>query len=168
MTNNKALLVIDVQNDFCPGGALAVAGGDLIVPFINRAMTAARQASELVILSQDWHPANHSSFASQHEGQAPFQTVTMPYGPQTLWPDHCVQGSAGAAFHPNLLSDTAQLILRKGTNPALIPIRPFLKMIIKPQQGCMAICKRIRWELSHLSVLPQIIAWPIPRLMRRG
>ena len=119
MTTNKALLVIDVQNDFCPGGALAVAGGDSIIPFINHAITAAGQASELVILSQDWHPAGHSSFASQHEGQAPFSTVTMPYGPQTLWPDHCVQGSAGAAFHPNLLSDAAQLILRKGTNPAL-------------------------------------------------
>ena len=119
MTTNKALLVIDVQNDFCPGGALAVAGGDSIVPFVNRAIAAAGQASELVILSQDWHPAGHSSFASQHEGQAPFSTMTMPYGPQTLWPDHCVQGSVGAAFHPNLLGDAAQLILRKGTNPAL-------------------------------------------------
>ena len=119
MTNSKDLLVIDVQNDFCPGGALAVAEGDSILPFVNRAIADARQASEHVILSQDWHPADHSSFASQHDGQGPFSMVTMPYGQQTLWPDHCVQGSNGAAFHPALMSDAAQLILRKGMNPAL-------------------------------------------------
>ncbi|AWI55898.1 bifunctional nicotinamidase/pyrazinamidase [Sinorhizobium fredii] len=105
-----ALIVIDMQNDFCPGGALAVAGGDEIVPIVNRLVEGARH----VILTQDWHPAGHSSFASSHPGKAPFQTVTMPYGEQTLWPDHCVQGSPGADFHPALRWTTAELVIRKG------------------------------------------------------
>ena len=104
------LLVIDVQNDFCPGGALAVADGDAVVPVINR--LAQRFAH--VVLTQDWHPAGHSSFATTHPGAEPFQTITMAYGPQTLWPDHCVQGTAGAAFHPQLATDRAELIIRKG------------------------------------------------------
>jgi nicotinamidase/pyrazinamidase len=108
--NEDVLLVIDVQNDFCPGGALAVADGDAVVPVINR---LARQFAHLV-LTQDWHPAGHSSFASQHAGAAPFQSIAMPYGPQTLWPDHCVQGTPGAAFHPELVADRAELIIRKG------------------------------------------------------
>ncbi|MCV6585816.1 MAG: bifunctional nicotinamidase/pyrazinamidase [Marinibacterium sp.] len=105
----QALVVIDVQNDFCPGGALAVADGDRIVPGINALMADA----DAVILTQDWHPAGHSSFATSHDGKAPFDLVEMPYGPQVLWPDHCVQGSQGAAFHPDLRVD-ADLILRKG------------------------------------------------------
>jgi nicotinamidase/pyrazinamidase len=108
--NEDVLLVIDVQNDFCPGGALAVADGDAVMPVINR---LARQFAHLV-LTQDWHPAGHSSFASQHPGAAPFQSIAMPYGPQTLWPDHCIQGTAGAAFHPDLPADRAELIIRKG------------------------------------------------------
>ena len=104
------LLVIDVQNDFCPGGALAVADGDAVVPVINR--LAQRFAH--VVLTQDWHPAGHSSFATTHPGAEPFQTITMAYGPQTLWPDHCVQGTAGAAFHPQLATGRAELIIRKG------------------------------------------------------
>ncbi|WP_227285846.1 bifunctional nicotinamidase/pyrazinamidase [Boseongicola sp. H5] len=110
-----ALIVIDVQNDFCPGGALAVPGGDEIVPGIN-ALMAEFQA---VILTQDWHPAGHSSFASQHAGQAPYSVVDFPYGPQVLWPDHCLQGSPGAAFHPGLHTDPAQMIIRKGFRPAI-------------------------------------------------
>ncbi len=113
MTN--ALIVIDVQNDFCPGGALAVAGGDEIVPGINALMADA----QAVILTQDWHPANHSSFASQHDGLDPFQTTEMPYGTQVLWPDHCIQGSQGAAFHSGLDADPADLIVRKGYRPAI-------------------------------------------------
>lgn len=104
-----ALLVIDVQNDFCPGGALAVAGGDEIVASINTMM----EEFDAVILTQDWHPAGHSSFASSHKGKNPFELIDMPYGPQVLWPDHCVQGSNGAAFHPELRTD-GDLILRKG------------------------------------------------------
>ena len=106
----KALIVIDVQNDFCPSGALAVAGGDEIVGGINALMCG----FGTVVLTQDWHPADHSSFADNHAGAAPFSSVPMPYGPQTLWPRHCVQGSEGAAFHPALNTLPAQLIVRKG------------------------------------------------------
>ncbi len=104
-----ALIVIDMQNDFCPGGALAVPGGDEIVARINAMM----DDFDAVILTQDWHPAGHSSFASTHAGRTPFETIEMPYGPQVLWPDHCVQGTPGAAFHPDLRQD-GDLILRKG------------------------------------------------------
>jgi nicotinamidase/pyrazinamidase len=106
----QAFVVIDVQNDFCPGGALAVAGGDAVVPLVN----AIARDFEHVILTQDWHPAGHSSFASSHSGSQPFQSIAMPYGQQTLWPDHCIQGSHGAAFHPALDLTRAELIIRKG------------------------------------------------------
>ena len=106
----EALVVIDVQNDFCPGGALAVAGGDEIVPEVNTLIGR----FEHVVLTQDWHPAGHSSFASTHPGSAPFETIRMPYGDQTLWPDHCVQGSDGARFHPGLEWTRAELVIRKG------------------------------------------------------
>lgn len=105
-----ALVVIDVQNDFCPGGALAVAGGDEILPVVNRLIAT----HEHVVLTQDWHPAGHSSFASQHDGKSPFDTVAMPYGEQTLWPDHCVQGTTGAEFHRDLEWTKAELVIRKG------------------------------------------------------
>lgn len=111
----EALIVIDVQNDFCPGGALAVEDGDAIVPIVNRMI----QAAPHVILTQDWHPAGHSSFASRHAGKAPFETVEMEYGLQTLWPDHCVQGTKGAAFHPDLDWTRAELVVRKGFRPAI-------------------------------------------------
>ena len=108
----RALIVVDVQNDFCPGGALAVAGGDQIVAQINNVMAD----YDAVILTQDWHPSGHSSFASSHEAEV-FSNIAMPYGPQVLWPDHCVQGSFGAAFHKDLVADRADLILRKGYRP---------------------------------------------------
>jgi nicotinamidase/pyrazinamidase len=111
----SALLVIDMQYDFCPGGALAVPEGDSIVPGINAAMAA----FPAVILTQDWHPAGHSSFASEHPGKAPFDMVEMPYGPQVLWPDHCIQGSHGAAFHADLDTTRADLIIRKGMTPEI-------------------------------------------------
>ncbi|MFN8829047.1 MAG: bifunctional nicotinamidase/pyrazinamidase [Labrys sp. (in: a-proteobacteria)] len=104
------LLVIDVQNDFCPGGALAVAGGDAVVGVINRLS----RRFENVAVTQDWHPEGHSSFASTHPGKAPFETVDMPYGPQTLWPDHCVQATVGAEFHRDLDLPMAQMVIRKG------------------------------------------------------
>lgn len=107
---SDALIVIDVQNDFCPGGALAVAGGDEIIIRINGLMGD----FATVVLTQDWHPANHSSFAANHPGAAPFSLTTMPYGPQVLWPTHCVQGSTGAEFHQALRTDPAQLVIRKG------------------------------------------------------
>lgn len=105
-----ALIVIDVQNDFCPGGALAVAGGDEIISRINGLMGD----FATVVLTQDWHPANHASFAANHPGAAPFSLTTMPYGPQVLWPTHCVQGTKGAEFHADLRTDPAQLVVRKG------------------------------------------------------
>lgn len=105
-----ALIVIDVQNDFCPGGALAVTGGDEIVPEINRMLAA----FPIRVFTQDWHPAGHSSFASSHPACAPFDVVEMDYGPQVLWPDHCLQGSDGAAFHEDLEVAPADMILRKG------------------------------------------------------
>lgn len=109
-----ALIVIDVQNDFCPGGALAVPSGDEIVAPINAMMPD----FDAVILTQDWHPAGHSSFASSHPDKAPYDVVEMAYGPQVLWPDHCVQGTPGAEFHPDLRTD-ADLILRKGFRSAI-------------------------------------------------
>lgn len=105
-----ALLVIDVQNDFCPGGALPVPDGDAVVPLINRLM----DHFDHVLLTQDWHPAGHASFASSYSGKAPYDVVELAYGDQVLWPDHCVQGTAGADFHPDLNVSRAELILRKG------------------------------------------------------
>ena len=109
-TSHTAIIVTDVQNDFCPGGALAVSGGDEVVAPIN----ALIQRYDNVVLTQDWHPAGHSSFASSHPGSPPFSSIEMPYGLQTLWPDHCVQGSLGAAFHKDLAWTKAQLVIRKG------------------------------------------------------
>ena len=106
----RALLVIDVQNDFCPGGALEVPKGDEIVPLANALM----KRFSVVVLTQDWHPADHSSFASAHPDRQPFETVEMPYGPQILWPDHCVQGTEGADFHPDLDTRPGQVVIRKG------------------------------------------------------
>lgn len=111
---SHALLVIDVQNDFCPGGALAVADGDDIVRGINAIMPE----YDAVILTQDWHPAGHSSFATTH-GADPMTLTQMPYGPQVLWPDHCIIGTNGAAFHSHLNVDAADMIIRKGYNPAI-------------------------------------------------
>ncbi len=111
---SHALLVIDVQNDFCPGGALAVADGDDIVRGINAIMPE----YDAVILTQDWHPAGHSSFATAH-GADPMTLTQMPYGPQVLWPDHCIIGTNGAAFHSDLNVDAADMIIRKGYNPAI-------------------------------------------------
>lgn len=113
--DHEALIVIDVQNDFCPGGALAVAEGDAVVPEINALM----DEFAVRVLTQDWHPANHGSFAANHPGAAPFSVTQMPYGPQVLWPVHCVQGTAGADFHPGLRTDPADLIVRKGFRPAI-------------------------------------------------
>ena len=109
----RALVVIDMQVDFCPGGALAVPGGDAIIPAINDLMPD----FDAVVLTQDWHPPDHSSFAANHPAAAPYSTVQMPYGPQVLWPVHCVIGSSGAAFHPALAVDVAELTIRKGFRP---------------------------------------------------
>lgn len=113
--NTDALLVIDVQPDFMPGGALAVPDGDAVVPVINRLLERMPHA----IATQDWHPPGHASFASTHTGRRPFETIELAYGAQTLWPDHCIQGSAGAALHPDLDLRRVELILRKGFRPGI-------------------------------------------------
>ncbi len=115
ISDRDALLVVDIQNDFCPGGALAVAEGDQVVAVANRLM----QGFATVVLTQDWHPPGHGSFASSHAGMAPFQTISAAYGEQMLWPDHCVQGTPGAEFHRDLNVGRGQLIVRKGFRPAI-------------------------------------------------
>ncbi|WP_460099950.1 bifunctional nicotinamidase/pyrazinamidase [Pseudomonas sp. H3_C08] len=122
-SSRSALLVIDVQNDFTPGGQLAVPEGDLIVPLINR---LARQFTQVVV-AQDWHPTGHASFASSHSGHQPYDVIQLPYGEQTLWPDHCVQSTPGAEFHRELDLPHAQLIIRKGCNPDIDSYSAFLE-----------------------------------------
>ncbi|RZU40509.1 bifunctional nicotinamidase/pyrazinamidase [Edaphobacter modestus] len=123
LTPTDALLVIDVQNDFCPGGALSVAEGDRVVPVINRL----GQRFEHVILTQDWHPLGHISFASTHPGTQAFTTIEVAYGTQTLWPDHCVQGTPGADFHPGLDLPHAEMIVRKGFRRQIDSYSAFLE-----------------------------------------
>ena len=128
---SEVLLVIDVQNDFCPGGKLAVNGGDEIVPLVNR---LAREYQH-VVLTQDWHPEGHSSFASQHQGHAPFTQIEMPYGSQTLWPDHCIIDSEGAGFHQGLDVPHAELIIRKGFCKAIDSYSAFFENDHKTPTG---------------------------------
>ena len=113
LSDRDALVVVDVQNDFCPGGSLAVPNGDAVVPVTNRLMAVFSH----VILTQDWHTPGHNSFASAHPGAEAFQSIQAVYGEQVLWPDHCVQGTAGAEFHPDLEVNRAELITRKGFRP---------------------------------------------------
>jgi nicotinamidase/pyrazinamidase len=115
MADSEVLLVMDVQNDFCPGGALAVPDGDGVVPVVND--LAARFAH--VVLTQDWHPPGHHSFASSHDDRQPFSSIDLHYGEQTLWPEHCVQGTPGAEFHPGLEWRRAEMVLRKGFRPGI-------------------------------------------------
>jgi nicotinamidase/pyrazinamidase len=131
MKKDSALLVIDVQNDFCPGGKLAVTGGHDIVPLLNA--LAAEHAH--VVLTQDWHPADHSSFASQHKGAQPFTQIEMPYGQQTLWPDHCIIGSVGAAFHGALDIPHAELVIRKGFRKSIDSYSAFFENDHKTPTG---------------------------------
>jgi len=131
LSDGDVLLVVDVQNDFCPGGALAVPEGDAVVPVANRLMAAFPH----VVLTQDWHPEGHSSFASSHPGSAPFQSVELAYGPQVLWPDHCVQGTLGAAFHRDLAVNRAELIVRKGFRKAIDSYSAFYENDQKTSTG---------------------------------
>lgn len=111
----KALLIVDIQNDFCPGGALAVPDGDAIIPTVNQLI----EHFDVIIQTQDWHPEGHSSFASSHEGKEPYDTIEVDYGTQVLWPDHCVQGTNGAEFHSDLNTLKSQVIIRKGFRKAI-------------------------------------------------
>ena len=134
---DDVLLVIDIQNDFLPGGALSVPGGDLILPVVNRLI----RAFVHVVVTQDWHPEGHASFASSHEGAKPFDVVRMPYGEQVLWPDHCVQGAPGAQLHRALDVDAAFLILRKGVNAEVDSYSAFTEADGKTTTGLAALLK---------------------------
>jgi len=136
------LIIVDVQNDFCPGGALAVPLGDLIVPAVNR--LAAGFAH--VVLTQDWHPRGHASFASSHPGKRPFDTIDVAYGEQILWPDHCVQGTRGAGFHPDLDVPHAELVLRKGFRTAIDSYSAFFENDRRTPTGLVAYLKERRFE----------------------
>ena len=142
----KALLVIDVQNDFCPAGALEVAGGNEIIPYINEEMAK----YECVVLTQDWHPKGHSSFATSHEGKNPLELIKMPYGDQVLWPDHCIQGSKGAEFHPDLNIEQANAIIRKGSNPFIDSYSAFFENDRKTSTGLDGYLKSLEIEKINL------------------
>ena len=141
-----ALLVIDVQNDFCPAGALAVVGGNEIIPHINEEMAK----YDCVVLTQDWHPKGHSSFATSHEGKNPLELIKMPYGDQVLWPDHCVQGSKGAEFHPDLNIEQANAIIRKGSNPFIDSYSAFFENDRKTSTGLDGYLKSLEIEKINL------------------
>jgi nicotinamidase/pyrazinamidase len=136
------LLVVDVQNDFCPGGALAVPKGDEIVPVINRLAGGFPH----IVMTQDWHPSGHRSFASAHPGRQPFETIEVEYGAQTLWPDHCVQGTSGAAFHPGLDIPQVELILRKGYRPKIDSYSAFRENDRKTPTGLAAYLRERGFE----------------------
>ena len=141
-----ALLVIDVQNDFCPAGALAVVGGNEIIPHINEEMAK----YDCVVLTQDWHPKGHSSFATSHEGKNPLELIKMPYGDQVLWPDHCVQGSKGAEFHPDLNIEQANAIIRKGSDPRIDSYSAFFENDRKTPTGLDGYFKSLEIEKINL------------------
>ena len=131
------LVVVDVQNDFCQGGSLAVPEGDLVVPVINRLVGR----FSAVVATQDWHPANHESFASAHPGKNPFDTAELDYGEQTLWPDHCVQGTPGAEFHPDLEAERFDIVLRKGFRRHIDSYSAFFENDRKTPTGLEGYCK---------------------------
>jgi len=154
---DACLIVVDVQNDFMPGGALAVARGDEVVPVINR--LAAR--FENVVLTQDWHPRGHASFASSHPGRQPFETIKLAYGTQVLWPDHCVQGTAGAAIHVGLDLQKAQLVIRKGHHRAIDSYSAFLEADRKTVTGLKGYLKERKIKRLFVSGLATdfCVAW---------
>lgn len=134
----KALLIIDVQNDFCPGGALAVPDGDTIIPVIN----SLSEHFDCVIQTQDWHPSGHHSFASSHEAKEPYDTVELEYGNQVLWPDHCVQETQGADFHPKLHTHHTQVIIRKGFRKTIDSYSTFFENDQKTSTGLTGYLKQ--------------------------
>jgi len=129
--DDEILIVVDVQNDFCPGGRLAVSGGDEVVPLVNRIA----QSFKHVVLTQDWHTPHHSSFASSHPGKKPFEMIEMPYGPQVLWPDHCIMHTEGAEFHKGLHVPHVELIIRKGYDRAIDSYSAFFENDHKTPTG---------------------------------
>lgn len=152
-----ALIVVDVQNDFCPGGALAVGGGHAVVPVIN----ALAPRYETVVVTQDWHPKGHASFASAHSGKEPFDTTEMPYGTQVLWPDHCIQGTTGADLHPDLRLAAAQLIIRKGWHAGVDSYSAFREADRRTPTGLAGYLKERGIEEVHVVGLATdyCVAW---------
>ena len=142
----KCLVVIDPQNDFCPGGALAVEDGDTIMSSINDMMSV----HDLVVLTQDWHAAGHGRCASSHPGKPPLEMVDMPYGPQVLWPDHCIQGSEGAAFHADRDISLASAIIRKGMNPEVDSYSAFFENDKATQTGLAGYLREV--GCTHLTM----------------
>lgn len=162
----KALIVIDMQQDFCPGGRLAVAGGDQITGPINDLMAD----YDAVVLTQDWHPQDHASFADNHPGAAPFSTVEMAYGPQVLWPAHCVIGTPGAAFHPALALDCADLVIRKGFRPQIDSYSAFFENDRRTATGLAGYLRERGLEdLSFVGLAHDFcVAWSAMDAMRLG
>jgi nicotinamidase/pyrazinamidase len=153
----SCLLVVDVQNDFVPGGALAVPGGDEVVPVINRLVAR----FEHVVLTQDWHPRRHISFASSHPGKQPFETIELAYGAQVLWPDHCVQGTSGAALHPDLDATKAELVIRKGHHAGIDSYSAFLEADRKTTTGLAGYLRERGFGKLHVCGLATdfCVAW---------
>lgn len=154
---DAALIVVDVQNCFLPGGSFAVSKGDEIVPLIN---TLAAKFQN-VVLTQDWHTANHISFASQHQGKKPFETIKLPYGNQVLWPDHCVQGTDGAAISKDIKIPQAQLVIRKGFNPKVDSYSAFIEADGKSRTGLAAYLRERRIHAVYVVGLATdfCVAW---------
>ncbi|RFC62876.1 bifunctional nicotinamidase/pyrazinamidase [Fulvimarina endophytica] len=142
ITGKDVLLVVDVQNDFLPGGSLAVEGGDAVVPIIND--LASRFAH--IVLTQDWHTPGHGSFASSHPGKTPFETIDMAYGRQVLWPDHCIQGTTGAQFAEGLDLPRAELVVRKGFNPSIDSYSGFVEADRRTRTGLAGYLKERGFE----------------------
>ena len=147
--DNDVLIVVDIQNDFCPGGALAVPRGDEVVPVVNRLA----QDFPHVVLTQDWHPRGHLSFASSHPGAKPYQTIEVAYGTQVLWPDHCVQATTGAAFHTSLDVPHAGLIIRKGMHLAIDSYSAFYENDRKTMTGLGGYLRERRFDRVFLAGL---------------
>lgn len=160
------LVVVDIQNDFLPGGALAVPDGDAVVPLVNRLATR----FEDVVLTQDWHPPHHLSFASSHPGRAPFEVIELSYGPQILWPDHCVQGSHGAEFAPGLAIARAELIVRKGFRAAIDSYSAFCEADATTSTGLAGYLHERGFERVVLAGLATdfCVAWSAVDARRRG
>jgi len=147
--DDDVLIVVDIQNDFCPGGALAVPRGDEVVPIINRLAARFRN----VVLTQDWHPRGHLSFASTHRGRKPYESIAASYGPQVLWPDHCVQETRGAAFHEQLHVPHAALIVRKGIDKSIDSYSAFYENDRKTPTGLVGYLRERGFTRIHLAGL---------------
>jgi nicotinamidase/pyrazinamidase len=145
----KALLIVDVQNDFCPGGALEVPKGDQVVPLINKLT----EKFDNIVQTQDWHPKGHSSFASTYKGKKPFETTKLDYGEQVLWPDHCVQNTRGAAFHPDLITKPTQMIVRKGFRTHIDSYSAFYENDHKTKTGLTGYLKERNIDTLYVSGL---------------